>query len=147
MTVFGAQQTRPFIHVFDAARSIVMSLRAKSEDVQNEVFNVGGDDLNYTLLEVANLIKLNVKDTNLNIEKANHDARNYNVSFEKIKSKLGFEPKFSLEQGILQVVEKFKEKDNAFDYSPRYIVILCICLKTEEMSWDRLNMWDGKKNS
>mgnify|MGYP001275931329 CR=1 FL=1 len=117
MTVFGAQQTRPFIHVFDAARSIVMSLKAKKEDVQNEVFNVGGNNLNYTLLEVANLIKLNIKDANLNIEEANLDARNYNVSFEKIKHKLGFEPKFSLEEGILQVVERFKEKDNDFDYS------------------------------
>ncbi len=117
MTVFGAQQIRPFIHVHDAARSIVLSLNAKKDDVSNEVFNVGGNSLNYTLLEVANLIKSKVKGVDLNIEKANEDARNYNVSFEKIENKLGFKPKFSLDEGILQVVEKFNETKDTFDYS------------------------------
>ena len=117
MTVFGAQQTRPFIHVHDAARSIVLSLNAKKENVRNEIFNVGGNNLNYTLLEVANLIKSKVKGSDLNIEKANEDARNYNVSFKKIEKKLGFKPKFSLEEGILQVIEKFNESKDTFDYS------------------------------
>jgi len=115
MTVFGAEQIRPFIHVSDAANSILCAIKAPREEVHNEIFNIGSSDLNYTLLELANLIKKQVPDTDLSIEETN-DARNYNVSFQKAKSKLNFETKWTLEEGISQVVDKFNNNEIK-DYS------------------------------
>ena len=115
MTVFGAEQTRPFVHVSDAANSILCALKAQKEDVHNEVFNIGSSDLNYTLLELAELIKEQVPDSSLNVEETN-DARNYNVSFEKAKTKLNFQTEWTLEEGIKQVVDKFNDNEIR-DYS------------------------------
>ena len=120
MTVFGANQTRPFIHVADAAKSILLAIKAPTEVVHNEIFNIGCSDLNYTLIEVAEFIKKQLPDANITIEKPNEDARNYNVSFSKAAEKLNFKISWSLEDGISQVIDRFK-KGEIIDYtSPLY---------------------------
>lgn len=111
MTVFGAEQTRPFIHVSDAAESIICAMKKNRELVSGEIYNIGGSQLNYTLLELSNLIKERVPDSFITIENANEDARNYNVCFDKAFNDLSFTPKFSLEDGIDQVVNKFKRNE------------------------------------
>jgi nucleoside-diphosphate-sugar epimerase len=116
MTVFGANQNRPFIHVEDAAKSILLSLKAPIKDVHNQIFNIGSNDLNFNLLDVANLIKEQVPDSVITVEEKNEDARNYKVSFDKASSFLNFEHSWSLESGIEQVVNKFKSKE-INDYS------------------------------
>ena len=45
-----------------------------------------------------------------NIEETN-DGRNYNVSFEKAKNQLNFQTEWTLEEGIQQVVEKFRNNE------------------------------------
>ncbi|MGH6934620.1 MAG: NAD-dependent epimerase/dehydratase family protein, partial [Methylocella sp.] len=49
ITVFGADQIRPFVHVEDVARAIMMTLQAPLALVAGEAFNVGSDAQNYTL--------------------------------------------------------------------------------------------------
>ena len=116
MTVFGANQNRPFIHVEDAAKSILLSLKAPIKNVHNQIFNIGSNDLNFNLLDVANLIKKQVPDSVITVEEKNEDARNYKVSFDKAYSFLNFDHSWSLESGIEQVVNKFKSKE-INDYS------------------------------
>src|SRR5580704_3466574 len=60
ITVYGADQWRPFVHVDDVARAIVMTLQAPIEVVAGEAFNVGSDAQNYTLGDAAELIKRQV---------------------------------------------------------------------------------------
>jgi nucleoside-diphosphate-sugar epimerase len=104
ITVFGADQWRPFVHVEDVANAIVMTLQAPVELVAGEAFNVGSDAQNYTLGHIAELINKQVPDAKIASDDTFVDRRNYRVSFEKIRSKLGFQPEWTIERGIAQVI-------------------------------------------
>lgn len=124
ITVYGADQWRPFVHVEDVARAITMTLRAPSDLVAGEAFNVGSNNQNYTLGEIAELIKNQVPDAEITSDDTFVDKRNYRVSFAKIQSRLGFEPAWTIERGIAQVVALVRS-NQVGDYSlPTYSNVL-----------------------
>lgn len=105
LTVMGPSQWRPFIHVHDLARAIALTLKADPKKIQNQVFNVGDERLNMTILELANTVqrvanKLG-KYPNINIKELDiTDRRNYAVSFKKIFNSLGFRASIMMEDGV-----------------------------------------------
>jgi nucleoside-diphosphate-sugar epimerase len=124
ITVFGADQWRPFVHVDDVARAIVMALTAPVERVAGEVFNVGSDAQNYTLGELATFINAQVPEARIASDNTCLDRRNYHVSFAKIRTQLGFEPAWTLERGIAQVIAVVRS-NQVGDYSlPAYSNLL-----------------------
>jgi nucleoside-diphosphate-sugar epimerase len=104
ITVFGADQWRPFVHVEDVALAIFAALRAPIERVAGEAFNVGSDPQNYTLGDIAKLVKAQVPTAKIVSDDSFDDKRNYRVSFEKIGTRLGFKPMWTIERGIAQVI-------------------------------------------
>ncbi|MDW8105448.1 MAG: SDR family oxidoreductase, partial [Armatimonadota bacterium] len=108
ITVYGGDQWRPFVHVDDAASAIVKVLEAPLLLVRNQIFNVGSDAQNYTLQQVGELIHQLVPTAELISMGADGDRRNYRVSFAKIRRVLGFRPSWTLEQGVLQVIEALR---------------------------------------
>lgn len=104
ITVYGADQWRPFVHVDDVARAITLTLAAPAHLVAGECYNVGSDEQNYTLGEIAELISKQVPNAAITSDDTFVDRRNYRVSFAKIRSQLGFEPTWTIERGIAQVV-------------------------------------------
>lgn len=105
ITIFGGDQWRPFVHVDDAALAIFLALEAPLNVVRGQVFNVGSDDQNYTIQQVGELIHRLVPNAQLISQATDGDRRNYRVNFGKIANILGFEPQWTLEQGIRQVME------------------------------------------
>jgi nucleoside-diphosphate-sugar epimerase len=100
--IFNHNQWRPFIHVKDVARAFVCAIQAPLCAVSGEIFNVGSYKLNYALGEVADKIREQLPQ--LEIEyKENLDKRNYRVSFDKIHSNLSFTCKTDLEEGIVEL--------------------------------------------
>jgi nucleoside-diphosphate-sugar epimerase len=124
ITVYGADQWRPFVHVQDVARAITMTLRAPSDLVAGEAFNVGSDVQNYTLGEIAELINTQVPDAEITSDDAFVDRRNYRVSFEKIRSRLGFKPTWTIERGIAQVVALVRSNEVGHYSLPAYSNVL-----------------------
>lgn len=108
ITLYGGDQWRPFVHVDDAARAVMNVLESPIDRVDGEIFNIGGDDLNYTLRQVGELIQRTVPTAELLDLGANADRRNYRVDFRKARQVLGFLPKWSLEEGIAQVIEAIR---------------------------------------
>lgn len=119
ITVFGEDQWRPFVHVDDVARAIVMMLHAPVEIVANEAFNVGSDEQNFTLGEVARLIRSQVTDAEILSDPNCPDKRNYRVSFRKIRH-VGFRPSWSIERGISQVVASVRSNEVGHYSLPEY---------------------------
>ncbi len=115
ITVKGSNQWRPFVYVGDLARAILKVIKAPIGKVDRQVFNVGDDKLNYTIGNLANVVKdIVIFDKNkikvkLNIDDNINDKRNYFVSFSKIKTVLNFSTKTSLEDGIKEMVNAFKK--------------------------------------
>ena len=118
INVFGPNQWRPFIHVYDVANSINTVLNAKVSLVKNEIFNVGTNSGNITLGDLATKVRdiaiqhgISSKKIKVNMIKGKpSDMRNYMVSFDKISSKLNFKSSFTLEKGIAEIINNFKLK-------------------------------------
>lgn len=109
ITIFNGTQWRPFIHVRDAADAILHVMNAPLGLVSGQIFNVGSPDLNYTLAQVADKIREEFPATRVeHVE--NTDRRNYRVSFNKIRSQLGFDCGRTLEDGIRELKKAFEER-------------------------------------
>jgi nucleoside-diphosphate-sugar epimerase len=102
IVIFNHDQWRPFIHVSDAARAFLCVLQAPHELVSGEIFNAGSYKLNYSLGEVAEKIREQIPEVEVEC-KENLDKRNYRVSFDKIHSHLGFVCTTQLEVGVAEI--------------------------------------------
>ena len=111
ITVFGGDQWRPFVHVDDAAQAVATILNAPRQLVANQVFNVGSNEQNYTISEIGQLVHDQVVTATLTCNEDETDKRNYRVDFSKIRNHLGFTPRWTVEQGIEQVLEAIANGD------------------------------------
>lgn len=114
ITVIGPDQWRPFIHVTDLARAIVLVLQSPSRRVQNQIFNVGDERLNLTILDLAKAVQkvcLQIgKNVKINVQtEGTNDRRNYRVSFKKIKTSLKYSAETSVEDGITEILQNFQK--------------------------------------
>jgi nucleoside-diphosphate-sugar epimerase len=120
ITVFGSDQWRPFLHVNDAALAVYLACRVTDQALADTIFNVGSDRQNYTLGEVGRIIHSMVPSADLQFFEKDVDRRNYRVDFHRIQHCLRFEPEWSLEMGINQVLEALRS-GKVVDYKdPRY---------------------------
>jgi len=108
ITVFGGDQWRPFLHVSDAAQAILRVLKMPLNAVRNQIFNVGSNEQNYQIKQVAELIQKRVPSAKIISNDEITDKRNYWVNFNKISRTLGFVPEWTVERGIDQVIEAIR---------------------------------------
>ena len=113
ITVFGGEQERPFLHVKDASNSIMNFLNYKITNTQ-DIYNVGCDELNGTINEIAKLIEKNIPGSSISLLSENIDARNYSVSFKKYKNLFPNEKFFTILDSINQFNKVFKQKEIKF---------------------------------
>ena len=113
ITVFGGDQERPFLHVKDASNSIMNFLNYKITNSQ-DVYNVGCDELNGTINEIAKLIEKNVPGSSISLSSENVDARNYAVSFKKYKDLFPNEKFTTVLDSINQFIKIFEQKEIKF---------------------------------
>ena len=102
IAVHGGGQWRPFIHVADVAEVMVAALEADARSVAGRTFNVGADDQNHTIGEIATMVHQHVPDAEMHVE-AIDDHRNYRVSFERMNRTFGFRPTRTLDDGIIEI--------------------------------------------
>src|SRR5580700_7897808 len=120
ITVYGKDQWRPFLHVHDAGRAVMLALDAKSESVSPLIFNVGCDEQNRTLGQIGELIQAMVPGSVLRCTEDNVDRRNYRVEFRRIRETLGFEPVWKIEAGVQQVLDAITSGKVTSYQDPKY---------------------------
>jgi nucleoside-diphosphate-sugar epimerase len=103
LVLFDSFAKRTFMHVEDAADCYVMALE-KFDKMKSNVFNAGGNHLNYSKLEIANFIKQKVDFKIIDSQMQDKDLRHFMVNYDKIE-KLGFQPKISVEAGIDELLK------------------------------------------
>jgi nucleoside-diphosphate-sugar epimerase len=110
ITIFNGEQWRPFVHVSDLAKAIMLLLNAPLGAVSQEIFNVGDNRLNHTLTDVAEVVQRVFPGTQ--IEHAeNADRRNYRVNFSKIETRVGFHCRYTLEDGVREIKAAFDSNE------------------------------------
>jgi nucleoside-diphosphate-sugar epimerase len=103
ITILGGSQWRPFVHVEDGAEAILKLLEAPANIVSHRIFNVGSDDQNHTLAQIAELVAAAVPGTRVRFEPGASDEANYRVSFASIRDAIGFQPTRTLADGVAEI--------------------------------------------
>jgi nucleoside-diphosphate-sugar epimerase len=101
--VTGAKQWRPHVHVQDAAEAFRLAVEAPN--ACEKVFNVGSDTQNFTVGDIAERVAEQVPGTRIDYAPNGHDLRSYRVSFDRIRSALGFECQRTVDTAIGEVGE------------------------------------------
>ncbi|NPA26723.1 MAG: NAD-dependent epimerase/dehydratase family protein [Chloroflexi bacterium] len=121
LEVYGEQFWRPYTHVYDLARAVVLALEAPAEKVAYDVFNVGDTRENYqkkTLVELIQQI-VPVQGDVVYVHK-DEDPRDYRVSFEKIRRVLGYHVTRRVPDGIREIYELIRTGFLSNPDDPRY---------------------------
>jgi hypothetical protein len=74
--------------------------------------------------DVAELINMQVPDAEITSDDTFVDRRNYRVCFAKIRSRLAFEPAWTIERGIAQVVALVRSNEVGHYSLPTYSNLL-----------------------
>jgi len=115
MSVFGGDQWRPLLHVNDVANAVSHTIESQISGIYNLHFN------NFKISEIANLVKEKVSDVEIITTPIPfQDARNYQVSSDKLKIDTNFESKISLQSGIDEVYDLIVSRRITDLNSPRY---------------------------
>jgi len=108
LLVYDELTWRPYCHVRDFARLLDLVISTDKEKVAFEVFNAGGDVNNFTKKMIVDEILDNIPVGKVKFGTMGSDPRNYRVSFAKVKNTLGFEPEFSVKDGIRELIDALK---------------------------------------
>ena len=101
ITVFGGNQNRPFLHVDDAAESIVFGLENNLTGTYNVITE------NFTMLQAAKKVS-EITGCEIQIKPEVEDERHYEVSADKL-SLTGFRPSKKLKDGIKEIIDIFSD--------------------------------------
>ena len=105
LLVYDAHTWRPYCHVQDFSRLIQMVLEAPTDQVSFQVFNAGSENNNYTKQGIVEKILKYLPESKVKYKDHGGDPRSYKVSFEKVSSVLGFNPIYSITDGIDELLE------------------------------------------
>ena len=100
LTVFGGEQWRPLLHVNDVANAIEQTIDSEI----NGIFNL--DYKNFKIIDIAEAIVNKVDSAIIETTPMKfQDARNYQVSSEKLLSETGFKAEIDLNTGINEIYD------------------------------------------
>ncbi len=99
---------RPLVHALDIGKAIRCVLEAPRDLVHAEVFNVGSDEQNYQVRDVAERVAAAFPGCTTRFGDTGADNRSYRVDFAKISATLpGFACDWDADRGAHQLAEVF----------------------------------------
>jgi len=100
---------RPLIHIEDITQAFICALRAPRETIHNLSVNVGDNNENYQMRELAEFVRETVPNCEIDYaDGAGPDTRSYRVNFDKIHSVFpDFQTKWTAKQGVEQCYESY----------------------------------------
>ena len=115
MSVFGGDQWRPLLHVKDVANAIEHNISSNTKGIFNLHYK------NFKIIEIAEKIKEKIPDVSIETTPLPfQDARNYQVSSDKLKRETGFEASIELSQGIEEMYNLISSNRIKDINDPRY---------------------------
>jgi nucleoside-diphosphate-sugar epimerase len=118
---------RPLIHAEDIARAFVAVVKAPKENVNGKSFNVGINEENFQIKDIAKMVGEVVPNCEVVITgEHGSDSRSYKVNFDKIKNELPeFKPQWTLKKGIEDLYLNYrKEQMNEEKFNARFYIRL-----------------------
>ena len=102
---------RPLVHVEDIARAFLAILESPREAIHNQAFNVGRNEENYRIREVAEMVADAVPGSRVTFAGgASPDLRTYRVDFSKLARMVPtFRPRWTVRGGVEQLIRAYRE--------------------------------------
>ena len=103
---------RPVVHVRDVTAALISGLNAPKDLIAGKSFNVGIENGNYTVKNLADIVQKVMPDCDIIFTKEHLvDPRSYKVSFDRILNDLKdyYKPQWDLEKGAYELLNFFKE--------------------------------------
>jgi nucleoside-diphosphate-sugar epimerase len=107
VSIFGGAQWRPFVHVQDIVRALVMATSAPLPDGA-PVLNVGDNLENYQLRDLKEELESRIAGVRVSIVPEAADPRTYRVSFDRIERLWGFRATKRVGEGIEEVARALR---------------------------------------
>jgi nucleoside-diphosphate-sugar epimerase len=120
LRVFGEQFVRPYCHVEDIAKAILIVLKAQDEKVNREILNVGDTSENYSKKMIVEEILKQIPEGKIEYVRKTEDPRDYRVNFDKIKKNLGYGITNKVPDGIAEIIKIIRQKVISNPDSPSY---------------------------
>jgi len=139
---------RPIVHIRDIVSAVIAALEAPREVVHNQTFNVGRNDQNYRIRELADIVAEVVPGCRVEYAPGGGpDKRCYRVSFDKIARVLPrFQPAWTARKGAEELYEAYRSNGlTAKDIDGgRYVRIAEIQRLQNSGHLDKSLHWIGK---
>ena len=102
---------RPLIHCRDIARAFVALAEAPIDTVHNQIINVGGNQENYQVKDVADYVQRLLPEAEIVYTgEVGEDPRDYRVNFDRLGALLpNFKLAYTLESGMQELYDKYRE--------------------------------------
>jgi nucleoside-diphosphate-sugar epimerase len=106
LLIYQRGYSRSFMHIRDAVRGLILGLHAPEEKTHGQVYNLGSDSGNYTKDEIVRLVLQRLPETVVTYKDMTFggDMRDITVSFEKVRTQLGFITRYTAEDGVREVL-------------------------------------------
>jgi nucleoside-diphosphate-sugar epimerase len=103
---------RPLVHALDIAKAIRMTLESPRERVHGAIFNVGSEENNYRVRDIAEIVAAEFPGCELSFGDPSADNRSYRVAFDKIREVLpGYRTDWDAKAGAAQLHKIFEAID------------------------------------
>ncbi len=103
---------RPLVHVEDICQAVALALRAPKDAIHSQIFNVGDDEQNYRIREVATIVAQVFEGSEVTFGSSSGDNRSYRTSFRKIHRHLPeFRCRWAADAGARQLRDVFASVD------------------------------------
>jgi len=101
---------RPIVHIEDISRAFLAVLSVPRERVHAQAFNIGRNDQNYRIRDIAQIVKETVPGCEIAFaDDAGPDKRNYRADFSKVASILPeFQPQWDARKGARQLHDAYQ---------------------------------------
>jgi nucleoside-diphosphate-sugar epimerase len=102
---------RPIVHIRDIMAAAVAVLEAPRETVHNQIFNVGRNDENFRISEIAEIVAEVVPNSRVEYAPGGGpDVRCYRVSFDKMTRMVpSFRPQWTARMGAEELYNSYRE--------------------------------------
>jgi nucleoside-diphosphate-sugar epimerase len=108
---------RPIVHIRDIIAAAIAVLDAPREVIHNQIFNVGRNDENYRIRELAEIVAQVVPGCSIDYAPGGGpDLRCYRVNFDKIGRLLPeFRPQWTARKGAQELYEAYRSEGLTFE--------------------------------
>src|SRR3984957_17652312 len=108
---------RPLVHIEDISRAFLAMLEAPREVVHNQAFDVGRDEDNIQVRDIAEMVRAAVPGSDLTFaDGAGPDLRNYRADFGKLNDTFpGLRLQWCVSEGIAELLTAYTKYDLTYD--------------------------------